>query len=141
MSDGYNDIINLPHHVSTKHPRMKMVDRAAQFSPFAALTGHGAAVSETERLTEKFAEPDEYEKSIINEKLRFLAELVSQRPVAEIVYFEPDKRKDGGEYVTVTGEVKKIDSVGQSVLMADGQRISAEFISDIRCDLFGEAFL
>lgn len=141
MSDGYNDIINLPHHVSTKHPRMKMIDRAAQFSPFAALTGHGAAVSETERLTEKFAEPDEYEKSIINEKLRFLAELVSQRPVAEIVYFEPDKRKDGGEYVTVTGEVKKIDSVGQSVLMADGQRISAEFISDIRCDLFGEAFL
>ncbi len=141
MSDGYNDIINLPHHVSTKHPRMKMIDRAAQFSPFAALTGHGAAVSETERLTENFAEPDEYEKSIINEKLRFLAELVSQRPVAEIVYFEPDKRKDGGEYVTVTGEVKKIDSVGQSVLMADGQRISAEFISDIRCDLFGEAFL
>lgn len=141
MSDGYNDIINLPHHVSTKHPRMKMIDRAAQFSPFAALTGHGAAVSETERLTEKFAEPDEYEKSIINEKLRFLAELVSQHPVAEIVYFEPDKRKDGGEYVTVTGEVKKIDSVGQSVLMADGQRISAEFISDIRCDLFGDAFL
>lgn len=141
MSDGYNDIINLPHHVSTKHPRMKMIDRAAQFSPFAALTGHGAAVSETERLTENFAEPDEYEKSIINEKLRFLAELVSQRPVAEIVYFEPDKRKDGGEYVTVTGEVKRIDSVGQSVLMADGQRISAEFISDIRCDLFGEAFL
>lgn len=141
MSDGYNDIINLPHHVSTKHPRMKMIDRAAQFSPFAALTGHGAAVSETERLTKKFAEPDEYEKSIINEKLRFLAELVSQHPVAEIVYFEPDKRKDGGEYVTVTGEVKKIDSVGQSVLMADGQRISAEFISDIRCDLFGEAFL
>lgn len=141
MSDGYNDIINLPHHVSTKHPRMKMIDRAAQFSPFAALTGHGAAVSETERLTEKFAEPDEYEKSIINEKLRFLAELVSQHPVAEIVYFEPDKRKDGGEYVTVTGEVKRIDSVGQSVLMADGQRISAEFISDIRCDLFGEAFL
>ena len=120
---------------------MKMIDRAAQFSPFAALTGHGAAVSETERLTENFAEPDEYEKSIINEKLRFLAELVSQHPVAEIVYFEPDKRKDGGEYVTVTGEVKKIDSVGQSVLMADGQRISAEFISDIRCDLFGEAFL
>ena len=141
MSDGYNDIINLPHHVSTKHPRMKMIDRAAQFSPFAALTGHGAAVSETERLTENFAEPDEYEKSIINEKLRFLAELVSQHPVAEIVYFEPDKRKDGGEYVTVTGEVKKIDSVGQSVLMTDGQRISAEFISDIRCDLFGEAFL
>lgn len=141
MSDGYNDIINLPHHVSTKHPRMKMIDRAAQFSPFAALTGHGAAVNETERLTENFAEPDEYEKSIINEKLRFLAELVSQHPVAEIVYFEPDKRKDGGEYVTVTGEVKKIDSVGQSVLMADGQRISAEFISDIRCDLFGEAFL
>ena len=141
MSDGYNDIINLPHHVSTKHPRMKMIDRAAQFSPFAALTGHGATVSETERLTENFAEPEEYEKSIINEKLRFLAELVSQHPVAEIVYFEPDKKKDGGEYVTVTGEVKKIDSVGQSVLMTDGQRISAEFISDIRCDLFGEAFL
>jgi len=139
MSNNYDDIINLPHHVSTKHPRMKMIDRAAQFSPFAALTGHGSAVSETERLTENFAEPDEYEKSIINEKLRFLSDL--QNPIAEIVYFEPDRRKDGGAYVTVTGEVKRVDAVEQCVVMANGQRISAEFISDIRCDLFGEMFL
>lgn len=139
MSNNYDDIINLPHHVSAKHPRMKMIDRAAQFSPFAALTGHGSAVSETERLTENFAEPDEYEKSIINEKLRFLSAL--HNPVAEIVYFEPDRRKDGGAYVTVTGEVKKVDAVEQCVVMANGQRVSAEFISDIRCDLFGEMFL
>lgn len=139
MSYNYDDIINLPHHVSTKHPRMKMIDRAAQFSPFAALTGHGAAVSETERLTEKFAEPDEYEKSVINEKLRFLSDL--QNPTAEIVYFEPDKKKEGGSYVTVTGEVKKIDSVGQSVVFTNGQTASVEFIIDIRCELFGDMFL
>jgi hypothetical protein len=139
MSYNYDDIINLPHHVSTKHPRMKMIDRAAQFSPFAALTGHGAAVSETERLTEKFAEPDEYEKSVINEKLRFLSDL--QNPTAEIVYFEPDKKKEGGSYVTVTGEVKKIDSVGQSVVFTNGQTVSVEFIIDIRCELFGDMFL
>lgn len=139
MSDSYDDIINLPHHVSTKHPRMKMIDRAAQFSPFAALTGHGAAVSETERLTEKFAEPDEYEKNVINEKLRFLSDL--QCPTAEIVYFEPDKRKEGGNYVTVTGEVKKIDYIGQSVVFTNGHTVSVEFIRDIRCDLFGEMFL
>jgi hypothetical protein len=139
MSNNYDDIINLPHHVSTKRPRMKMIDRAAQFSPFAALTGHGSAVSETERLTENFAEHDEYEKSIINEKLRFLSGL--QNPVAEIVYFEPDRRKDGGAYVSVTCEVKRVDAVEQCVVTANGQKISAEFISDIRCELFGEMFL
>lgn len=139
MSDDYGDIINLPHHVSVRRPRMKMIDRAAQFSPFAALTGHGSAVSETERLTEKFTEPDEYEKDIINEKLRFLSEL--QNPIAEIVYFEPDRRKEGGAYVTVTGEVKRVDAVEQCIVMANGQRISAEFISDIRSKLFGELFL
>ncbi len=141
MSDNYNDIINLPHHISTKRPRMKMIDRAAQFSPFAALTGHDSAVEETARLTEKFRALDEYEKSVINEKLRFLSDLISQHPAVEIVYFEPDSRKDGGKYITVSGEIKKLDEVDKCIVMTDGQRISVEFISDIRCDLFGDMFL
>ncbi|MBO5859184.1 MAG: hypothetical protein J6R20_05350 [Clostridia bacterium] len=136
---SYNDIINLPHHVSVKRPKMSMIDRAAQFSPFAALNGHGSAVEETARLTEKFAEPDEYEKSVINEKLRFLSSLCN--PAAEFVYFEPDKKKDGGKYITASGTIKKIDSLERCVIMADGSRIPAERISDIRCELFGEMFL
>ena len=134
--NNYDDIINLPHRVSAKHPRMAMLDRAAQFSPFAALTGHGAAVEETERLTQPFCEPDEGEKAVINEKLRFLADIIGQNPIVTVTYFEPDKRKDGGEYLSVTGAVKKIDAVGQSVIFTDGQRISVEFISDIQSDIF-----
>ncbi len=133
---NYDDIINLPHRVSAKHPRMPMRDRAAQFSPFAALTGHGAAVEETERLTQPFCEPDESEKAVINEKLRYLADIIGQNPVITVTYFEPDKRKDGGEYLSVTGAVKRIDAVGQNVIFTDGQRISVEFISDIQSDIF-----
>lgn len=139
-ADRYDDIINLPHHVSTKRKRMAMIDRAAQFSPFAALTGHSAAVDETERLTESFAEPDEYEKSAVDAKLRFLADVSGQHPEASVVYFEPDKRKDGGEYLTVTGTVAKIDINEGFLIMSDGRKISVEYIRDIGCSLFGNLF-
>ncbi len=140
MSSRYDDIINLPHHTSAKHPRMAMIDRAAQFSPFAALTGHSSAIDETARLTDRFCEPDEYEKAVINEKLRFLSDIAGQQPAVSVTYFEPDRKKDGGEYMTVTGTVKKIDGNIGAVIMSDGMKISVEFIKDINCMLFGDSF-
>lgn len=128
----YDDIIDLPHHVSKKHPHMSMHDRAAQFSPFAALTGHGAAIEETARLTDEAAELDESRKEAINEKLMFISESAESSPEATIVFFVPDGRKFGGEYVSVTGKVKKIDAYKHDIVMTDGRIIPIENIYDIR---------
>lgn len=103
----YDDIINLPHYTSSKRPRMAMIDRAAQFSPFAALTGYDAAVKETARLTEDRVELDEYQKSALNDRLQILQERLSDTPVISIKYFVPDERKSGGAYCTETGIIKK----------------------------------
>lgn len=96
----YDDIINLPHYTSSKRPRMAMIDRAAQFSPFAALTGYDAAVKETARLTEDRVELDEYQKSALNDRLQIVQERLSDTPVISITYFVPDERKSGGAYCT-----------------------------------------
>ena len=111
MSGQYDDIIRLPHPDSPKHPRMSLYDRAAQFSPFAALTGHSAAIAETGRLTDQRMELDEYEMARVDAELQRLQELLPGRPTASITYFVPDERKNGGSYQTVTGEVKRIDAV------------------------------
>lgn len=134
---NYDDIIGLDHHVSRVHPQMSRADRAAQFSPFAALTGYGEAIRETGRLTEERVELDEDVKERLDEKLRMLQHRIEERgqkrmpsyeggydyPEASITYFRPDDRKEGGSYVTVAGRVKKIDAYGQMVVMADGMRI------------------
>ena len=132
----YEDIINLPHHVSPTRPRMSMADRAAQFSPFAALSGYGDAVRETARLTGQRIELDESAKAALDEKLRLLAEVIEDRPEAVITYFLPDRRKAGGEYVMVSGTVKRADSVQRELVMTDGTRIPVEDILDIAGDLF-----
>ena len=103
MSGQYDDIIRLPHPDSPKHPRMSLYDRAAQFSPFAALTGHSAAIAETGRLTDRRVELDEYEMARVDAELQHLQELLPSRPTASITYFVPDERKNGGSYQTVTG--------------------------------------
>lgn len=123
MSGKYDDIIHLPHPDSPKHPRMSFHDRAAQFSPFAALTGHGAAIAETGRLTDLRVELDEYEMARVDAELQRLQELLPGRPTASITYFVPDERKDGGSYQTVTGEVKRIDAVSGTIQMTDRQLI------------------
>ena len=105
----YEDIIDLPHHVSYRHPRMSRIDRAAQFAPFSALTGYGAAVEETARLTEGLTELDETARALLNEKLRMLADSLGDEPQISITYFRPDERKAGGAYVTVSGIVKTLD--------------------------------
>ena len=113
---SYDDIINLPHPSSAKHPRMPMSDRAAQFSPFAALTGHGAAIEETARLTDRRIELTEEEKTVLDEKLRLLLETGGE---GMITYFLPDERKDGGAYVTKLGTIKKIDPLEGRVILTE----------------------
>ena len=130
-TDKYNDIINLPHHRSEKHPRMTMINRAAQFSPFAALTGHDAAIKETARLTDERIELDESAKAIIDKKLQFIEENIKNKPVISVTYFEPDERKKGGEYVTETSAVNKIDSYTGCLVMQSGHIISIDEIIEI----------
>ena len=127
----YDDIINLPHHVSTRHPQMSMYDRAAQFSPFAALTGHDAAIKETERLTEDWVELDEDSKELLDEKLQMIREHLDEKPEVTFTYFEPDERKQGGAYRTITGKVIKIDEYEHRILLEDGTVLIMEHLFSI----------
>ena len=132
----YDDIINLPHHVSSKRPRMSMIDRAAQFSPFAALTGHGEAISETARLTEDKANLDECEISVLNEKINILLNLQELHPEAVIVYFKPDCRKSGGGYVTAEGRIQRVATETGEIFMEDGRVIPVNDVRDISGSFF-----
>ena len=134
--DRYEDIINLPHHVSKTRPQMSMADRAAQFSPYAALTGYDAAIAETGRLTEEKAELDESSLSVLNRKFQLLADSLERSPVVTILYFRPDERKDGGACVRACGIVKKIDNYARSVIMDDRTSIPVDDILDFEGDLF-----
>ncbi len=132
----YEDIIHLPHHVSKKHPQMSMSNRAAQFSPFAALTGYDAAVEETARLTDRRIELDEYEVQHLDERIQKILEHCEKHPKVSITYFLPDTRKDGGEYITVTGNVKKIDNYDKKIILTDGTSIPVHEIIGLDGDLF-----
>lgn len=132
----YDDIINLPHPTSVNHPRMSLYDRAAQFSPFAALTGHDAAIKETARLTEQKIEQSEDMISLLNEKLQMVADNLGTE--VTITYFVPDERKSGGAYVSHTGTVRRIDDYEHTLVMTDKTVIPIEQISEIESELFGE---
>ena len=132
----YDDIINLPHPTSANHPRMSLYDRAAQFSPFAALTGHDAAIKETARLTEQKIELSEDTISRLNEKLQIVADHLETE--VTITYFVPDERKSGGAYVSYTGIVRRIDDDEHTLMMTDNTVIPSEQISEIESELFGE---
>lgn len=134
MSGPYDDIINLPHHISQKHPQMSMQDRAAQFSPFAALTGHGDAIRETERETTQQAELDEDELELLNRQLCYLQNHLEEHPEVTITYFEPDQKKDGGSYTEIHGRVRKIDLVERFVKMVDKRQILIDRILEIAVD-------
>ncbi|MEG2720676.1 MAG: hypothetical protein RR914_05055 [Oscillospiraceae bacterium] len=136
--EKYEDIINLPHHISKTHPPMPLISRAAQFAPFAALTGYGSAVKETARLTQKRKELDESEKSVLSEKLNLVAEQIEKCPEVTITYFCPDDKKVGGAYFTLTGNVKKIDNFNQTVCLTDGTNIAIQEIFKIESELFPE---
>ncbi len=133
----YDDIIHLPHHVSKRHPPMAEIDRAAQFSPFAALTGYDAAIKETARLTDERVELDEYSSNALSDRLQIIAERIAEQPEIAITYFQPDIIKSGGSYVTAARAAKKIDEYKRIVIMADGTTIHIDEIVAIEGAIFG----
>ncbi len=132
---GYDDIINLPRHVSPSRPPMSREKRAAQFAPFAALTGHEEAVKETARLTDKRIYLDETVKTKLNEKLRIVNEKLGHKTEITITYFQPDDNKAGGEYTSISGIVKRIDDYERVLIMEDGSKIEIDEIINIKGDL------
>ena len=137
MMNLYDDIINLSHHTSPLRLRMSAHDRAAQFSPFAALTGYGSAITETGRLTDKKVELDEYSKTDLNEKLSKIQDQIDELPEVIITYFQLDKKKSGGTYITATGCLKKIDAYERTLIMQDDTKIPIDDIFEIYGELFG----
>ena len=130
----YEDIVNLPHHKSKKRKPMPVADRAAQFAPFAALTGHDAAIEETARFTEKRIEIDESTKEELNYKLICIQQAPEPKPEASFTYFVPDEKKSGGKYVTACGRVKKIKDFERMVIMDDETEIPIDDILMIEGD-------
>ena len=130
-SHEYDDIINLPHHVSAERPHMPMLDRAAQFSPFAALTGYDAAIAETARLTDAKRELSEEQKEVISKRLFALQARLKSDPTVEVTFFEPDARKAGGAYRTVKGEAKRVDEYADLLEMGSGLTIPFDDIMSL----------
>lgn len=140
MSGKYDDIINLPHHVSKTRPQMSMSNRAAQFSPFAALTGFEDAILETARLTDEKIILSKEEKETLNRKQNFLIEKLSEQPALTVTYFLADKKKAGGTYITISGKLKKIDEFERCMQLTEGTKIPFDDILDIESELFRDAF-
>ncbi len=134
----YDDMIDMPHHRSVSRPHMSLYDRAAQFSPFAALTGHEASIRETARLTEEWVEPDEDEKIRLDEKLRILGEHMGENADVTIVCFVPDEKKSGGAYVSYSGKVKKMDMYQQKLILDCGTELPITQIRSIESKIFQE---
>ena len=132
----YEDIVNMPHHVSKKYPQPTMADRAARFAPFAAITGYEEMVLEEARVTDDRIEMDESSKAALNEKLNMILEFIDEQPEVKITYFEPDKKKAGGAYVTVTGNLTRIDEYERLLILTNGKKIPMHEIADIETDIF-----
>ena len=129
--ENYEDIINMPHHVSTKHPQMSLHDRSAQFAPFAALVGFDDMVEETARIVDKKIEVNEEQKEKLDLKLKEIKQKINLKPIVTITYFVPDKFKEGGKYVTVTEKIKKIDEYKKQIILEKNMEIQIENILKI----------
>ena len=127
----YDDIINLEHHVSTKHSRMSLENRSAQFAPFSALTGYEEAVKEEARVTESRIDIDEKAKIEVNEKLNYIMKHLDKNIIVSVTYFEKDKKKQGGSYKTIKGIIKKIDDSRKTIKMQTGEIIKIEELKKI----------
>lgn len=138
MKNPYDDILELPHHVSPTRLQMSMLDRAAQFSPFAALTGFDAAIRETGRLTDAKIELGEEGLSVLNRKFRLLLANMDRGPEVKITYFREDPRKEGGTYLKKTGMVKKLDQCERVLTLGDGTQIPLDDILELESILFSE---
>ena len=133
---NYDDIIHLSRPVSQRHAPMSMLDRAAQFSPFAALTGHEAAIEETARLTDSLSVHEDFRTEGLNELLNQLSEHLNEHPVIKLTYFLPDERKEGGSYQTILTPIKKIDTIQNCLLLPDYSTIPFAHILDMESDIF-----
>lgn len=127
----YDDIINLEHHVSTKHSRMSLENRSAQFAPFSALIGYEEAVAEEARVTESRIAIDEEAKIEVNEKLNYIMKNLDKNIIVSVTYFEKDKKKQGGRYKTIKGIIKKIDDFRKTIEMQTGEIIKIEELKKI----------
>ena len=136
MSGPSDDIIHLSHPTSKNRPRMSIHDRAAQFSPFAALSGHAAAIAETARLTDRKLELDEDTKAELDRRQAILLEHISERPEITVTWFRPDERKEGGAYITTTGRLKKLDEAERILILTDDTRIPLEAVVSLESDSF-----
>jgi len=135
-NDNYQDIINLPHHVSKKRQQMPISDRAAQFAPFAALTGYEENIKEATRLTDARIEIDEEKKLILNDKLQIILNNIKNEPTITFTYFIYDNKKSGGKYIDITNKVKKINITDGYITLIDKTKIPIEEIIDINGDIF-----
>ena len=135
-SNKYNDIINLPHHVSNTHPSMSVYARSAQFAPFAALKGYDDEIKETGRVTNKRIDIDEELKNELNIKLKVIAKNILNKPRISFTYFIPDERKDGGKYTKTTGCVKKIDEYKKMIILEDNIKFNICDIVNIEGNIF-----
>lgn len=136
MTDNYDDIIHFPRHVSKRHPQMSLYNRAAQFAPFAALTGYGAAIAETARQTSPKIEMMEDDRQLMDRKLSILSSHLEEEPTISITFFQPDGRKEGGQYLTITGIVKAIRTNERIIMMKDRTNISIDTIVGLEGELF-----
>ncbi len=132
----YDSIIHLPHHVSPTRRRMTMVERGAQFSPFAALTGYGAAVEEAGRLTSSRQTLSEEEAALLDRKQQLLREMVAERPRVTVTYFVEDDQKEGGAYVTLSGHLKRMDLFHRQMVLEEGISIPLDDIAAIEGECF-----
>ena len=136
MTDNYDDIIHLPRHVSKRHPQMSLYNRAAQFAPFSALTGYGEAIAETARQTNPKIEMMEDDRQLMDRKLLLLTNHLEEEPTITITYFQPDGRKSGGQYLTITGVVKAIRTNERIIMMKDRTKISIDAIVGLEGEVF-----
>lgn len=133
MNPLYEDMIHLPHHASRRHAAMPRLSRAAQFAPFAALSGYDSAVEETARLTDRRTDPDEEQLALMDETLRALLDVIRDQPEISITYFEPDARKAGGAYRCVSGRIRRIDEAQRQIILADRTVIAMDAVTRIEC--------
>ncbi len=132
----YDDILYMEHHVSQKHPPMKLPDRAAQFGSFEALSGHSDAIDESARITDSKREHSEYIMEVLDSKLQIIRDNLSGNPLVTFTVFKPDEKKSGGAYVDISGNVRTIDTVGRLIHLTDGTAIDIDMIHDIKSRIF-----
>ena len=136
MSGKYDDMLHLPHPTSVRHPRMPISERAAIFSPFAALTDHAGAIAETARLTDQKMELDEGTKAELDRRQTVLLERISKQPEITVIWFQPDERKDGGAYFTIIGWLKKLDAIQRVLVLTDRTKIPLDDVAEIESNWF-----